>query len=267
MTSNLEEFVACFLIFSIGILHGANDLKIIKKVYLNKNYNFYRSLTLYVLIVLAGTLMFYFIPTQTLILFILISGYHFGEQHFHNIESKNIMLKQMLFIGYGNSVIFLLLLCNSSESIKIIHQISNLDVSKNLISYALILSVLVFTVGFAMLFKKIEEPLRELFNLLVFYVVFKTASLIWAFAIYFIIWHSLPSILDQIKFLSIKVNKSSIISYIKSSILYWLISVVGLLLFYNFLIKESDLFYSIFFSFLAAITFPHVIVMTKILKH
>jgi len=121
----LEESVACFFILTFGILHGANDLKIIKKVYKHKNWSFCKILSLYVSIVFIGTLMFYFLPIKTLILFVLVSGYHFGEQHFHSIDSNNQFLRQSLYLGYGCSVIFLLLLSNSSESKSIIYQISS----------------------------------------------------------------------------------------------------------------------------------------------
>ncbi|MBT8243970.1 MAG: beta-carotene 15,15'-dioxygenase, Brp/Blh family [Winogradskyella sp.] len=267
LPENLEQYLACFFILSVGLLHGANDIKIIKKVYSSKNLSFYKTLLLYVFVVLLGTLMFYFVPSLTLLSFVLISGYHFGEQHFHNIKSDIVFIKQVLFISYGCSVIFLMLHANSEESITIISQITSLNIGSNLFLYGLIVSCTLFMICFTYLYNYIKSPVRELFNFTVFFIVFKTATLIWAFAIYFVIWHSLPSLLDQIKFLSKEVNKVSILSYVKSSFLYWLVSVVGLFLFFNFLIKESDLFYAVFFSFLASITFPHVIVMTKIFKH
>jgi len=267
MPDNVEVYVACFFILSLGLIHGANDIRIIKKVYQHKNWSFVKFLALYVCIVLIVTIMFFSVPTIALFLFILISGYHFGEQHFHNINSNNRFFRISLFTGYGCSVLFLLLISNSSESITIIYHITNIHITSTIFAYALIVSLFVFSFSFIILMKKIKQPLRELFNLLVFIVVFKTASLLWAFAIYFIIWHSLPSLLNQIKYLSLKVNKSSIMSYIKSSLLYWSISVLGLFIFFSFLVKESDSFSAVFFSFLAAITFPHVIVMTKIFKH
>ncbi len=267
MPKNVEVYVACFFILSVGLIHGANDIKILKKVYQHKNWSFYKFLSLYICIVVIGAIMLYRIPTIALCLFIVISGYHFGEQHFHNISSNNRFLKISLYTGYGCSVLFLLLVNNRSESITIIYQITNVHFISNLFTYALILSLFVFGFSFVSLLSKINQPFRELFNLLVFIVVFKTASLLWAFAIYFIIWHSLPSLLNQIKYLSLKVNRTSLIRYIKSSLIYWSITVLGLIIFFNFLEKESDSFYAIFFSFLAAITFPHVIVMTKIFKH
>lgn len=264
---DFEVYLACFFILSVGLLHGANDIKIIKSIYQQKNLSFYKTLVLYIGVVILGTLMFYFIPAITLLLFVLVSGYHFGEQHFHHIDSNNRYLKQLLYFSYGCAVIFLLLYTNATESLKIISQITSFNFSSYILGIGLLVSLLVFFTCFGLLFKVVKQPVRELFNLLVFFVIFKTASLIWAFAVYFVLWHSLPSLKDQIEYLYKNVNKQSIKAYIKSSFIYWLVSVIGLFVFFNFLVEESDMFYAVFFSFLAAITFPHVIVMSKIFKH
>lgn len=267
LSDSLETYLACFFILSIGLIHGANDIKIIQNVYKKKNLSFYKTLVLYLGVVISGTLLFYFVPATTLVLFVLVSGYHFGEQHFHYIDSENTFLKKLLYFSYGCSIIFLLLLTNSEKSIIIIEQITYVLLTAKTLDLAFYLSLFVFLLSFSLIFKKIKQPYRELFNLIVFFVVFKTASLIWAFAIYFVLWHSLPSLKDQIQYLFKEINQKNILTYVKSSFLYWLVSIIGLFLFFNFLVKESDMFYAIFFSFLAAITFPHVVVMTKIFKH
>jgi Brp/Blh family beta-carotene 15,15'-monooxygenase len=102
----------------------------------------------------------------------------------------------------------------------------------------------------------------ELLYLVVFTILFKVGSLIWAFAIYFIFWHSIPSLLDQTKFLFGVVSISNFKRYCKSAFLYWLISIVGIIILY-FILKDYKIFDSIFFSFLAAITFPHVFVIER----
>ncbi|WP_296324959.1 Brp/Blh family beta-carotene 15,15'-dioxygenase [Winogradskyella sp.] len=267
MTSNIEEYVACFFILSIGLIHGANDIKIINTVYKNQSLNLNKTLFLYVLIILIGTLMFYFMPQITLLLFIIVSGYHFGEQHFHDIKTDYRPLKYLLYLSYGYTILSLLFYTNWEESAVVINQIARITINESFFFYNLIGSLGLFVISFSLLIKAIPSPLRELFYLIVFFIVFKTASLIWAFAIYFVLWHSLPSLVDQISFLSNEVNKKTILNYIKSSLVYWLISIVGLFVFFSFLIRQSDMFYAVFFSFLAAITFPHVLVMSKIFKH
>ena len=50
------------------------------------------------------------------------------------------------------------------------------------------------------------------------------------------------------------------IKYIKNAFPYWLVSIIGIIiLFYVF--RNEKHFYSLFFAFIAAVTFPHAIVM------
>ncbi|TCK68623.1 Brp/Blh family beta-carotene 15,15'-monooxygenase [Winogradskyella wandonensis] len=267
LSDNLELYLASFFILTVGLLHGSNDIKIINHVFRDKKISFYKALFIYIAIVILGAVLFFFIPKLTLVFFILVSGFHFGEQHFHHSVFKNNLLKNLLFISYGCTIIFLLLFTNNSESIDIIKEITGKKVSLDMLTNSLLVSLIILALSAGLLYKDIKKPFKELFFLLVFYVVFKVATLFWAFAIYFVLWHSLPSLIDQIKYLSKDVNKLSLTNYIKSSFIYWLVSVVGLFVFLNFLFEETNSFYSIFFSFLAAITFPHVFVMSKIFKH
>jgi Brp/Blh family beta-carotene 15,15'-monooxygenase len=89
--------------------------------------------------------------------------------------------------------------------------------------------------------------------------------LIWGFAIYFIIWHSIPSIINQINYLNGEVSWNNFRKYIRSAFLYWVISLIGIATLY-LLFKDIEIFNALFFSFLAAITFPHVLVIFILFK-
>jgi Brp/Blh family beta-carotene 15,15'-monooxygenase len=110
------------------------------------------------------------------------------------------------------------------------------------------------------IFKK--QLLVNIVYLLLFAIIFRNSNLIWAFAIYFIIWHSLPSIKDQICFLYGQYTLQNFIHYFKAAFGYWFLSLTGIALLY-FLFRKEALFTALFFSFLAAITFPHVLVIMK----
>ena len=107
-----------------------------------------------------------------------------------------------------------------------------------------------------------ELFLKELFYLLLLFLVFKTSSLILGFAIYFILWHSIPSIIHQIEFISEDLNKKSVWLYVKKAMIYWIISIVGLLILYK-IVPEIDLFATLVFVILFAVTAPHTWVMHK----
>jgi Brp/Blh family beta-carotene 15,15'-monooxygenase len=90
--------------------------------------------------------------------------------------------------------------------------------------------------------------------------------LLWGFAIYFILWHSVPSIHSQIVFLEGTVSNFSVKKYILNSLLYWIAALIFLSLLYYFLKEYTSLFLSTIIAFLGGITFPHVIVMNQLHK-
>ena len=57
-----------------------------------------------------------------------------------------------------------------------------------------------------------------------------------------------------------------VLNYFKKALLYWLLSIIVLLITYYFFRDSQSKLLSIFFSFLAAITFPHTFVVSKIKK-
>ena len=103
--------------------------------------------------------------------------------------------------------------------------------------------------------------IKESIILLLLGFIFYINSLLFAFAFYFIVWHSLPSLKEQLIYLYGNLNFNSFFKYLKSSIIYWIASLIFLLLVYRYIDFKADYFMPLFFSFLAAITFPHTLVI------
>jgi Brp/Blh family beta-carotene 15,15'-monooxygenase len=110
-----------------------------------------------------------------------------------------------------------------------------------------------------------KNILEQLFYLVVLMVIFKSSSLIWGFAIYFIFWHSIPSLHDQIIFLYGNYSLDHFKKYVKTAFWYWVLSIIGITVLYV-LAKDLVIFDALFFSFLASITFPHALVILKMFK-
>jgi Brp/Blh family beta-carotene 15,15'-monooxygenase len=217
--------------------------------------------------VTAAILIFYFIPVLALLLFILFSAYHFGEQHWEEVLSNlSFPIQKFFFFCYGLLILFLVFLFNVEEVIKIIYEITSLELNNIYASEVTqILFVILFVITGQAVYKKqiaIKSVLRELFSLLVFAIIFNSSSLIWGFTIYFIFWHSIPSLLDQIKFIYGDLKKKSVLKYIKAALPYWLVSLVGIAVLF-LVFKDEKHFHSLFFAFIAAVTFPHAIVMLR----
>ena len=96
-----------------------------------------------------------------------------------------------------------------------------------------------------------------------FYIITMNSTLLFSFAFYFAFFHSILSMNDQIKFVYGKVSYSNIRKYILFASPYFILALIFLYILYNNFNVYSDQFLPLFFSFLAAITFPHVFVIEK----
>ncbi len=267
---NFELFLGFLLIFSFGILHGANDIALILSIKVVKNkVSIKKIIFYYILIVFFGAISFYFFSKTALIVFLIFSGYHFGEQQFQIIDGLNKKILILFQFLYGFFILSMLFYFHQTEVQTIVYEICNYKLELNQIIYLfwIIFSIFISLLVYIYIYheKTRNQLLLELCYLLVFGVIFISSNLIWGFAIYFIFWHSIPSIIDQIGFLYGDYTHGKFIKYFKSAFLYWIISLIGLGVTY-FIFKDFKLFNSLFFSFLAAITFPHVLVILKMFE-
>ena len=147
--SNTAQIIVGFaLILTFGILHGANDLLLIKNIDSNKEQLSLLKLLLYYLIVVGfGALLFWIIPWLALFLFIIVSGYHFGEQQWQNLE-KSKLFKFFEFI-YGLFILMLLFIFHVKEVQEVILNITSVAISENYFSVGLaITTLLLIILGF-----------------------------------------------------------------------------------------------------------------------
>jgi len=261
----VEDFLAYAMVISIGILHGANDLLILS-IKDKKEKSLLKNLLIYISIILICLITYFFSSFIAIILFVLLSAYHFGEEHLSDRINVNLIFNFFYFLAYG-LLIFSLLFYQSIPDVDLIMiELTGLTFTENQIEITLYTSGgYLFLASFYLFLKKeinYELFLKELFYLLLLFLVFKTSSLILGFAIYFILWHSIPSIIHQIEFISEDLNKKSVWLYVKKAMIYWTISIVGLLILYK-IVPEIDLFATLVFVILFAVTAPHTWVMHK----
>ncbi|MGB5206006.1 Brp/Blh family beta-carotene 15,15'-dioxygenase [Eudoraea sp.] len=267
---DIENLLAYILILSFGMLHGANDIKLLQVEAKKKSkpYDFLRILAYYIFFVLSVAGLFYLLPSIALGLFILFSAYHFGEQHWISKISGNPLFLIFFYTAYGLVILFLLFAAHNTEVSDIIFDIIGIYINNGYYQIILGISFFVFVVLYLTKYKQSNTNIfLELFYLLVFFIIFNTASLLWAFAIFFILWHAIPSLGDQITYLYGDLSRKHFIKYVRSSLIYWLASVSTLVILFFFIDGSSDGFIPFLFSFLAAITFPHVLVISGLNKN
>jgi beta-carotene 15,15'-dioxygenase len=270
LSDKYQTVVGFILILTFGVLHGANDLVLINHLNPDKKINFIKLIGIYVFIVGISVLFFTFIPSVALLLFILVSSYHFGEQHWNAIiTTKKTFVSLVFHFIYGLLVLLLLFYINSREVISIIAEITEYTISEDSIEIALLLCLAIFIITtIKMYFVSTEfknNIFEQLFYLVVLGIVFKASSLIWGFTIYFIFWHSIPSLNDQITFLYGTSTWANFKQYFKTAFIYWFISLVGIFGLY-YIAKDMLVFDALFFAFLASITFPHFLVILNMYK-
>ena len=200
-----------------------------------------------------------------ILFFVILSSYHFGEQHLENKFTGSKYVKSIIYVVYG-MLIFSLIFIENLKDVEVIMRnltgeiIPNSWIETMLVSSSLLLIILI-TYQFTRKINPKIQIVRELFYILLLYLVFKSSSLILGFAIYFVLWHSIPSILDQTKFLSGGYTFKTILEYLKTAFVYWLISITGLVIAYYYF--SESLFNSMIFIVLFAVTAPHVWVMNR----
>ena len=263
--SDDNQFVIYFfLVLLFGIIHGANDIYLIVSGK-SKNNKISKTTFIYVVIVLLITLVFFNFPLLSLIFFVLFSCYHFGEQQW-TILDENID-SGPLFFNYGLLIFATLFFFHRIEVIEIIYIISSFNLIEDFFKYLLITSILLTLISLLINYKRIKSQiLNQIILLPLLLIVFSQLSLFNSFALYFVIYHSIPSILEQTNFLYGSSTHPMLKKYFITALPYWIMALIGLLVFYLIFSENFTFSLDIFFSFLAAITFPHVIVIYKMKK-
>jgi Brp/Blh family beta-carotene 15,15'-monooxygenase len=266
LSNNQEFFVGFTLILSFGILHGANDFLLIEKLKLKEKL---KNQFVYILSIVLFCIFFYNYSNLCFLSFIITSSFHFGEQHYIDLEIQDI--KYHLFFKFimGFLILNLIFINNIKTVIQVLNEITTLKLDEQIIYISLISSFILFVLFISnLIYQKkinIEKMFQFLISLITLFIIFKTSSLIWGFTIYFIFWHSIPSMIYQIKYIYSDVNYKNFISYTQNAIIYWILAIVFLFL-YFFYFNRSSFFISAFFTFISAITFPHTFVIIKMFK-
>ena len=241
-----------FLIFSVGLIHGANDIRLLqKKFHSTQTRFFFILLALYIMVVILGAVLFFYFPVAGLLFFILFSGYHFGEQHWNSFlvqQSANIVLKPLGFTLYGLLIFALLFSSQGQEVSVLIEQICSLNFLVETYYRGTFMLLLGFSISCLFLPIGSKLYIKESLALVLLVVLFSSTSLLLAFAVYFVFWHSIPSIQDQLMYLDGEINSKTIIGYLKSSLIYWVFSIVGLIGFYFYFDINSTYFIPLFFT-------------------
>ena len=263
-----------------GIPHGGLDHIIAKTTAIGNHQKFNLSIFLgrYLIAIIIYSVCWFFIPSFSLLFFIIISAWHFGETDIAS-EQQKIILSLLRFI-WGFFVLMLILLMHPFETTEVLLRISInnshvMDVWQFCKQYStpillslgciniLLLAIAITTANLRLSFYRIS-------NLLIILLMSAYLPLLPSFALYFGGWHAIRSFELIFEYLSVSKNITG-----KNPLQLWTQSlpmsglaaitfVIATLLWNRSSIDWDPL--PIVFIFLSIITLPHLDVMDQMIR-
>lgn len=275
---SIRYYALAASVLIIGMPHGALDHKIYfkalhKEETIATQVKFYMG---YLFIVLVYAWLWYVQPFIGFLLFMMFTLYHFGQSDTERLE-LNGWLKQLFILARGLSIAGLILfgsdpfytsrVVESVTGISLISIVYNFTTVENL---RLFFALLYPTVYLISSFFSSKVPLKNWLTIDAFMVplLFSWVDPIFAFAIYFGLWHGYNHTKTMLDFMSTPEHKYGFKWFYKETALYSIISYVGLLLIY-YLVEafgNEALLVAILFTLISVITLPHMLVVEQMYR-
>jgi Brp/Blh family beta-carotene 15,15'-monooxygenase len=263
-----------------GIPHGGLDHVIARTtaVAFNRKFNMFIFLSRYVAIIGIYSVCWFFLPSISLLIFLVISAWHFGETDIECPKQK-ILVSFCRFL-WGSFVLLLILLMHQTETTAVLLRISknstaviitwNFCKQNSAYILATLLIINISILSIAHLQHQIEITLTKFLNLLLILIISVFLPLLPAFALYFGGWHAIRSFELIYNYLNLKgslVGRNPMRMWTKSlpmSALAGLFFAAGFYLWNKNNITLDPLPLS--FIFLSIITLPHLDVMDQMIR-
>jgi len=263
LESSYSILLFLVVMLSIGIPHGSVDHII---AFINPKARKFDSKLLFYIIYLSligiNILLWIISPFVGLLVFLLISCYHFGETQ---VIGYNSTENKLLNFVIGANILLSLFLNNIlelQEILDVIPQFSNLDLSGFDSVFFLLISVVILMISIVNFDIKRKVPLYA--EITILYMIFFHTDLLTSFALYFGFCHSLPMLMLEFK----EFKTDNFIKFYLKTLPFTIVSIIFGFILYQF---NNDLFTSdnlILFVFIviSSLTLPHVFIMKDFVK-
>lgn len=267
-SDTFETTLAFILIILFGIPHGATDHvlhNLIKEGKINKlpKIDF---LAYYLGAILAYGFLWYFFPSVSLLIFLVISAFHFGETQLIKAAGKDWQ-QYLIWCAWGSTALLILFFPHIAEiealispwlvSQYIMDWVASNDYYLLLFNFTILLIALFFQ-GWKML-------MTQVFELMLLFALSYFSSLLLSFAIFFAFWHSRDATFLQLEKIKSHMKDFRLKSWISLALPYTIVSLIGIatiVLFVTYTKIDFPLV-TLFFILVALITLPHVFVMSR----
>lgn len=238
----------------VGIPHGAVDHLLQKPKDKNSHSKFVFK---YLLIIVLYVILWQFFPVFSIILFMVYASFHFGESELEDagkkVHSLNAFVQAFIL---GLSILSFIIFTHFNEAIHIIRHIHGLQFIKAIEHGYKMESICI--AGLSLIY--IVYQTKSAFSGLIFLLLLGAAMpLLLAFALYFILQHSL----NAWQHLKTGLSVNSVVLYIKAFpyLLGAVLIFAALHLKGSALLQDTQFLSSNFFVFLSCISLPHFIIM------
>ena len=270
-------------ILMAGIPHGALDHIVAKQNSNLQNHSFSNTrfyLTYVSRMALYG-ICWYFFPSFALLVFIVLSAFHFGETDLPLPISIHKRSAIVLQTNYGLLIVLVLLLTHAQEVLSILTIIEKENKVLLTAIFKPLHSTLIILILFSLLilnfiwqYRSHRLPLRRYVN-----IAFRTLLILGiiiclplplAFAFYFGCWHSLQSLENIRQHLSNSGSEHiSFTHLLQKCIPFSLLAFIGIgvLTFLATYLQTASVFLFFFFVGIAILTAPHLEVMSDMYEH
>ena len=266
-----QIITSTFFIMLVGIPHGSLDHLLLPTQSFNSKKKFY---IFYLGLILLNLIVWSFSHKLGLLVFFFISSYHFGESQLFRFNLKNNLITHFTYFFWGCSVILSFLYYNIDEFVTLSNSYVDtqnllINVNTNLFSYLFFfcngITLMLFLSFIYRLKMKVSDILSEVFFLFIIHLSSFLFPLLICFTLFFIVLHSLPSLVNQYKYFQTTKNNFALRDFIYLMAPYSLVSIF-FILFISFcsyieVINHSIPLISIIL--ISVITLPHSFIILK----
>ncbi|HMO40561.1 MAG TPA: Brp/Blh family beta-carotene 15,15'-dioxygenase [Saprospiraceae bacterium] len=264
--------IAVVLILLAGIPHGATDHLIflqLNKPRFVENVALTRFYIFYVLLMAVYGLVWWLWPALALVLFMLLSVYHFGQSNWNYVPFARRGAAWMVYLLWGSFVLFTPILWHFATAAPIIGDILRSEVPvltegfRQMACVVLFVANLVLILGLRVQQRLSPRQMRdEIVHLILLGVVFVSTPLLIGFVLYFAGWHSLGSMADQIRFFQKRTTNYTWRTYLRQAAPLSAVALLGLGALYALqMLVGVQAHIGLLFIFISIVTLPHMILI------
>ena len=263
LESSYSILLFLVVMLSIGIPHGSVDHII---AFINPAARKFDSklifYVVYLSLIVFNIILWVISPFLGLLVFLIISCYHFGETQVIGYNSTD---NKLLNFVVGANILLSLFLNNIvelQEILYIIPEFANLDLSSFDSVFFLLISVAVLMLSIVNFEIKRKVPLYA--EITILYMVFFHTDLLTSFALYFGFCHSLPMLMLEFE----EFKNDNFIKFYLKTLPFTILSIIfGFLLYqFNNDLLTSDNLILFVFIIISSLTLPHVFIMKDFVK-